>query len=180
LPTPVFRIFSGCLIAPPARACYQPPYLPEVIPMTAYRKVQSEKILMGRLQRGDDLLETLTTICREENITLSRIQGLGAVEQARIGFYDQTEREYCFLTLDRPLEITALTGNVSLKYGDIFLHLHATLCDENGNAFGKHLAPGTTVFALKCTIEAFDGPPLNRSFDNRPCPLEHSASIIDK
>lgn len=128
-------------------------------------KVNPKEMFMGKLQYGTDLLEELTTICKEKDIRLGRIEAIGAVQKACIGYYDQDNHTYGFHTIDQPLEIANLTGNISLKDGSPFVHAHVTLADDAGNAFGGHLAPGTIVFACEWVIEAFDGTPLERSFD---------------
>lgn len=120
---------------------------------------------MGRLAHGADLLEEITSACTAQNIRLGRLEAIGAVQRARLGYYDQKTREYRFFTIDRPLEITALTGNVSAKEGEPMVHAHVTLADEAGNAFGGHLAPGTIVFACEVIIEPFEGEMLERTFD---------------
>ena len=62
--------------------------------MTIRRKVKSKELFMGKLSYGCDLLEELTSICQKEDIRLGRIEALGAVQKAHIGFYDQQTREY--------------------------------------------------------------------------------------
>ena len=133
--------------------------------MTIKKAVKSKELFMGKLSYGCDLLEELTSTCQKENIRLGRIEALGAVQKAHLGFYDQKTREYRFFTLPQPLEITKLIGNISLKDGNPFVHAHVTLADEEGKAFGGHLAPGTVVFACEFIIESFDGPVLERGFD---------------
>jgi len=121
---------------------------------------------MGRLGFGCDLLEGLTKVCTEQNIILGRVEAIGAVKSARIGFYNQQSRAYEHLSLDCPLEITKLTGNVSLKEGAPFVHAHVTLANNKGECFGGHLVPGTTVFACEFILEVYDGANLERKFDN--------------
>jgi hypothetical protein len=121
--------------------------------------------LVGRLVRGDDLLEELTGICGENAVGAGRIEGLGAVERARLAFFDQAVREYRFFELDEPLEITKLVGNVSLRDAVPFVHAHVTLADASGRAYGGHLAPGTVVFAFEFVIERFGGIELIREHD---------------
>jgi len=133
--------------------------------MAFLKKVKPREVFMGKLSHGRDLLEEITDICRRENIRLGRVEGLGAVQKARLGFYNQQTREYQFLVIDQPLEITKLVGNVSIKDGSPFVHAHITLSDKAGNAYGGHLAPETVVFACECIIEAFDGPIFERKFD---------------
>jgi uncharacterized protein len=133
--------------------------------MAILKEVKMTDIFMGRLRHGGDLLDELTDICRQRNIRLGRINAIGAVRKACIGFYDQEKREYGYINIDEPLEITNLTGNVSIKDGNPFVHAHVTLADSTGRAFGGHLARGTIVFACECTVEALDGQAFERGFD---------------
>ncbi|MDD4871571.1 MAG: DUF296 domain-containing protein [Kiritimatiellae bacterium] len=134
--------------------------------MTKYKQVSSGEIFLGKLSFGCDLLEGLTNVCIERNVKLGRVEAIGAVQSARVGFYNQQNRTYQFISLDYPLEITHLAGNVSLKGGNSFVHAHVTLSDEKGKAYGGHLASGTKVFACEFVLEAFNGPRFERGFDN--------------
>ena len=129
------------------------------------KSIQPSKMYIGRLLHGSDLLEELTDLCKDANITLGKIEGIGAVQKARVGYYDQVSHEYQYIEYDQSLEITGLVGNVSTKDNKPFVHAHITLSDEKGNAFGGHLASGTTIFACEVTLVAFDGPTLTRSYD---------------
>ena len=130
-------------------------------------KVQSRQLFIGKLDYGSDLLEEISLICQKEDIELGRVEALGAVQKACIGYYDQKAREYRFIELNRHLEITHLIGNISFKDGAPMVHAHITLADESGNAYGGHLSPGTIVFACEFILEVFDGPLLNRAFDQQ-------------
>lgn len=133
--------------------------------MAMVKKVRPIEIFMGKLLHGADLLEEITAICKEKNIQLGSIEAIGAVQKAAIGFYDQTKREYQIISINEPLEITHLTGNISIKDGTPFVHAHVTLADASGRAYGGHLAVGTIVFACEFIIETFDGVTLKREFD---------------
>ncbi|MBE9504166.1 MAG: DNA-binding protein [Proteobacteria bacterium] len=133
--------------------------------MADYRKVKSSKIYMGRLSHDADLLEELTAVCIKEGITLGRVEAIGAIKKGKVGYYDQSKREYAFLDLNGPLEITALKGNISLKEGTPFVHAHVTLSDNAGQCFGGHLAPGTIIFACEFIIHSFEGEAFERHFD---------------
>jgi len=133
--------------------------------MRIVREVKGGRQFMGRLDHGADLLEALTDICREKGIGLGRLEVLGAVQKARMGFYNQQTRAYEFYTIDAPLEILKVVGNISLKDDQPMVHAHITLSDHEGNAFGGHLAPGTIVFASEYLIEELEGDPLERGFD---------------
>jgi len=134
--------------------------------MNVFREIKSKKKIMGKLDCGCDLLGGLTEICKNQHITSGFIQAIGAVQKACIGFYDQQTHEYHITTLNRPLEIVSLIGNISIKDGEPFVHAHITLADETEQAYGGHLAPGTIVFACEFILEIFEGESFIRSFDN--------------
>jgi predicted DNA-binding protein with PD1-like motif len=108
--------------------------------------------IIGRLAKGEDLLAALSKLAQEHGITLGEVSAIGAVSRARIGYYNQAERQYYYLDLARPLEILSLIGNISLKDGKPMVHAHVTLGDKEGRAFGGHLAEGTLVFACEFAI----------------------------
>jgi len=129
------------------------------------KNIKPSKTFIGKLSHGMDLLEEMTALCIKENITLGRIEGIGAVQKARVGYYNQAAREYQFIEINSHLEITNIVGNVSIKDNKPFVHAHVTLADENANAFGGHLAQGTVIFACEIILHAFEGPKITRSYD---------------
>ena len=135
--------------------------------MATIREVNAVKMFMGKLAHGADLLEEITEICIEQNICLGRIEALGAVQNARLGYYNQQDHVYHFFDLDQTLEITNLIGNISIKDGVPIVHAHVTLSDKDGHAYGGHLAPGTIVFACEVVVQALDGPSFERGLDQK-------------
>ena len=133
--------------------------------MTILKNIQPKEMFMGKLKHGGDLLEEIMDICRKYYVKIGRIEALGAVQKARLSFYNQKAHEYQFLVLDQHLEITNLTGNISLKRDIPVVHAHVTLADENGTAYGGHLAPGTIIFACELILQTFDGPKFMRAID---------------
>lgn len=133
--------------------------------MSVYHNVQPKDAYLGKLSYGMDLLEELTTVCVKEEIHLGCVEALGAVQKARLGFYNQDSREYAFFEIEKALEITNLVGNVSLRDGKPMVHAHVTLTDSDGKAYGGHLALGTVVFACEFCITKLDGPEFVRGHD---------------
>ena len=72
---------------------------------------------------------------------------------------------YRFLEINKNLEISSLTGNVSVRNDKPMVHAHITLSDHNGNAYGGHLAEGTIVFACEFVMDIYDGPQYLRDYD---------------
>jgi predicted DNA-binding protein with PD1-like motif len=128
--------------------------------------VTEARKIMGRLKKGDDLLGALTGICQEMGITLGEVKVIGAVSQARVGYYHQKSRNYEWLELSKPMEILGLEGNISLKDGEPFVHAHVILADGEGRAWGGHLAEGTIVFAAEFVMQELQAEQsLNRQMD---------------
>jgi len=104
--------------------------------------MQSRKTNRGyvlRLNKGEEIMETLTRFCVDNKIGSGLFSGIGAVLNAQIGFYHLDKKEYSFKTFEKPLEIISLIGNVSLVDHEPFLHVHVVLSDENYRAYGGHL-----------------------------------------
>ena len=54
--------------------------------MATIREVNAVKLFMGKLTYGADLLEEITKVCIDQSICLGRIEALGAVQKARLGY----------------------------------------------------------------------------------------------
>ena len=92
-----------------------------------------------RLNRGEEILTALAAFCKAEQIRLGSVEALGAADHVVIGLYDVAAREYHKHAFDGPMEITSLTGNISAKDGELYLHLHINLCREDMSVIGGHL-----------------------------------------
>ena len=93
-----------------------------------------------RLDRGEEIVESLTKICDRGKDHTGNDRGYrAAADHAVIGLYNVGEQVYHKTELNGPMEITALTGNVSMMDGKTYLHIHINLCDEKMNVKGGHL-----------------------------------------
>ena len=130
--------------------------------MTEY---ETGKVILTGLPHNSDLLEAITDLARREEISTGTVMVIGAVQRARIGYYDQTTREYLEQDIEEPMEISSCLGNISLKDGEIFVHAHINLADRAGMVRGGHLCSGTIIFAAECRITEFKGESLKRGYD---------------
>ena len=125
------------------------------------------RTFIGQLSYGDDLLDSLTKIVQRENIRLGRIHGIGATTHAIVAYYDQETKTYNPLEFPGGLEILNLHGNVSMRDGKPFVHVHIVLSDREGKVWGGHLLPGTKLFACEVFIEEYEGEEHTRAKDDR-------------
>ncbi|SHE32600.1 hypothetical protein SAMN02745195_00177 [Thermoanaerobacter uzonensis DSM 18761] len=130
-----------------------------------YKSVLIERRFMGRFPYGKDLLEEINKVIASENIRSGEIRIIGAVSKAVFGYYDAQSKNYIYISKDEHMEILNATGNISVKDGKPFAHVHITLADKNGNAFGGHLMEGTIIFAAEFVITDYGDNNLERVYD---------------
>ena len=133
-----------------------------------YRSIKAHitDIVIARLDHNCDLYEAILQLAKDNEITLGKVEAIGAVKKATIAYYDQTEKKYEELTIDEHLEITSLIGNISQRDKAIALHAHVNLGAKDGRIVGGHLLPGTPVFACEVMLSRCEGPLLMREFDD--------------
>lgn len=134
------------------------------------RTFKPQTIHMGRLEKGADIINSLETYCAERGIQAGWVNLLGALDKATLSYYDQREHKYYHRPLYGEYEIVSCSGNISLKDGKPFAHLHIVLGDTEYNTVGGHLWPGTvSVFAAEFVIFEVENPagetPLTRCAD---------------
>ncbi|BCS94437.1 hypothetical protein DSLASN_00690 [Desulfoluna limicola] len=113
--------------------------------------------LLVRLDPGEEVLASLTSVCRKGNIALGSISGIGAVNKAKVGLFNPTTKNYHSTTFEGNFEVTGLSGNVSQMNGEVYLHLHATLADGEHNAFGGHLNEAWVSATAEICIDVVNG-----------------------
>jgi predicted DNA-binding protein with PD1-like motif len=120
--------------------------------------------LLVRVEHDSEIVCFITELAKKNKIMTATFTAIGALKNAKLGFYDQEKHEYSELVLSSPQEIASCTGNVSLKEGEPFVHAHAVLADQNGNTKAGHLLEGT-VFAAEVSLTELLGARLVRKKD---------------
>ena len=128
-----------------------------------YRRFENRYVL--RLDRGEEVLTQLEAFCRQEGITAGYAVGLGAANRVTMGLFDTTEKVYHKTTVTGPMEITSLVGNISTKDGEIYLHFHINVCNEQMQVMGGHLNECIISATGELNVIRIDGP-LERKFSD--------------
>lgn len=109
------------------------------------------------LARGEDLLEGLDAAVAELGIEAGTLQVIGGLEEAAVGYFDKEAAEYV-TTRTGHVEMSGL-GNVSLREGRPFIHLHLTVSGRDGNALGGHAMAGCRAYVVEAYVRTLGGPP---------------------
>jgi predicted DNA-binding protein with PD1-like motif len=122
--------------------------------------------VVARLPHGGDLLEEIAAVADAHEMRAAELRAIGALQTARLAFYDQASHEYGEFAVDAPVELVALLGNVSRRDGATAVHAHATLAGHDGACIGGHVAPGCVIFACELIVQELIGEPLLREYDD--------------
>lgn len=110
------------------------------------------------LERGEDLLDGLNRAVAELGMNAGTIQVIGALQEAVVGYFDPEAGEYRDIPTGH-VEISAGLGNVSLKDGTPFIHLHLALSGPEGATVGGHAMAGCRAFVVEGYLRKLGGPP---------------------
>jgi predicted DNA-binding protein with PD1-like motif len=127
---------------------------------------QSVRSLVVRLNKGEDLAESLASLITTQRITVATVQGHGALEAVILDSYDARARTYGDArTFTGRLELISLHGHLSTREGSPDLYLHAAVARDTGNGvevIGGRLIEAQ-VIAVELTLLLHDDLALERS-----------------
>lgn len=104
-----------------------------------------------RLNRNEELIDTLKSFCQKEKISGGRFFGLGTASQAELAFYDLTKKKYYVKIFKEPLEIASLIGNIALMDKEIIIHSHGVFSDQMAKTAAGHI----NKLVVAATLEIF-------------------------
>jgi predicted DNA-binding protein with PD1-like motif len=119
-----------------------------------------------RIDKGEEVIASLKNFCIDNGVRLGSVIGLGAADRVIVGLFNTITKEYHNKEFVGEYEITNLTGNITAKEGEIYLHLHITLSDEDYNAHGGHLNECWISGTCELVIDVIDGE-ISRAFDSK-------------
>ena len=110
-----------------------------------------------RLDKGEEVVETLKNFCEKNNIKLANINAIGATNKVKVGLFNVDKKEYISKVFEGNFEITSLIGTVSTMKEETYLHLHTNFSDENCNLYGGHLNMCYISATCEMVIEKIEG-----------------------
>lgn len=123
------------------------------------------RICFARILEDEDLTEAIKKRLEESGIRAGVFNVIGTLKEATLGFYK--EGEYQNVRVGGPLEIASCMGNIGADAkGEVLIHAHLVVSNENCEAFGGHLMKDSHVGATAelVMIEA-TGVNLQKVFD---------------
>ncbi len=110
-----------------------------------------------RIDKGEEIVQSLKCFCEDQKIKLGWVSAIGAANRVTIGCFETGTKKYHQNELTGDYEITSLTGNISQKEGEVYLHLHINLADMNSQAFGGHLNSAWISGTCEMIVDVIEG-----------------------
>ncbi len=123
-----------------------------------------------RLQKGEELMDTIAQFCRDNDITGAFFHGLGAAREVTLGYYNPRTQVYDNHTFAEEegdsLELASLNGNVAEKEGgELFVHAHACFAAQDKSAIAGHIQRATVSATCEIWLTVVDNG-LTRTHDS--------------
>ena len=119
-----------------------------------YRRFDNKIVL--RLKKGEKIIGSLEKLANEANISAAHFQGIGAVNELKIGLMKPGDDDYTWDIYKEDLEITSLLGNITIFEDKPVIHTHITCANENSKVIGGHLGEATCSFTAEIFIDIID------------------------
>jgi len=116
------------------------------------------------LDIGDEVFASLTDFAKKNRIEGGSFSGIGAFEQATVGYWSRDTKEYEHIEVAEQVDVLSIRGSIARSGDDVKIHAHAVLTRRYGSTTGGHLMRG----GVRPTLELFVidyGTPLARRKD---------------
>jgi len=127
-----------------------------------YKKFKNT--IIARIDKNEEILESLKSLAQKESINLAEVSALGAVRSFTVGVFKTEGKIFSPNTFTGEYEIVSLTGTVTTMNGEFYAHIHMSAGDEHGNVFGGHLSEAIVSATCEMVITIIDGS-VDRRFD---------------
>ena len=127
-----------------------------------YKKF-GDKIYL-RLDKGDDITESVFKVAKAEGVKAAQVSGIGATDDFTVGVFDVAKKKYNEYFFKGNHEINALTGNITEKDGEPYIHLHITATGKDCKVVGGHLIKGIISLTGEIIITVISGR-ISREYD---------------
>lgn len=90
-------------------------------------------------ETGDEVVENLERFAAGNNLKSCSFTAIGAFENAVVGYFDFSIKDYKKIPVEEQVEVLMLSGNITMYENKLKLHAHAVLGRSDGSTVGGHL-----------------------------------------
>lgn len=123
------------------------------------------KTIVARIDKGEEILDSIKKIALQENIKLANINALGATNEFTVGVFKTAEKKYYANEFKGDFEIVSLTGTINTMNQEFYTHIHMSAGNDKGEVFGGHLNKAIVSATCEMVINIIDGE-VDRYYDD--------------
>jgi len=128
-----------------------------------YKKFNNKIFI--RVDKGEEIVESIKKICNESNVKLGMVTGLGAANKIVLGLFETETKKYLSQEFKGDYELCPVYGNITTIDGNIYLHCHANIAGVDHKSYAGHLTSARVSATFEGVIDIFDGT-LEREFSD--------------
>lgn len=117
------------------------------------------------LDRGDELIDALTSFAARSGTRAASLSGLGVVGKLTMGFYDLAAQQYERRSWIEELEVAALVGNLAEVDGGPFPHVHGVFGRRDFSSLSGHVFEAVVSVTLEIAVFTAPEPMHRRAVD---------------
>ncbi len=104
------------------------------------------------LQKGSSFTDEVLEIARREKIRTALVAAIGGVDTLTLAYFNQKKRKYEEHVYDEFLEVAGMLGNLTMKDGKPFLHVHGTFGRRDMSVLGGHVVSASVSPLLEVVV----------------------------
>lgn len=117
-------------------------------------KMGAQRTLAVVLETGEEAMECLSALAKEQRISAAQITGIGAFREVVLKYFDWERKEYLDNRVGEQVEVASLIGDVALDpSGEPSVHIHLVVGRRDGTALAGHLGTGLVRPTLEIIVE---------------------------
>jgi len=123
-----------------------------------------------RMDRGDEIISNILTVCKEESIPSAVFTGIGGCQHAELQVFIPENGSFETEQIGGMLELVSLNGNVVCDNdGQLFHHTHALFSYKKEGRHGMaagHLKATTVLYTAEIELRPTVGGAIRRKYDS--------------
>lgn len=89
--------------------------------------------------KGDEAFSGLADFARQYHVTAAHFTAIGALENARLAWFDPARKQYKQISIDSQVEVLSMIGDIALFNGKPAVHTHMVVGFPDGSTRGGHV-----------------------------------------
>jgi len=118
------------------------------------------------LKAGAKIPDDILSIAKKEEVATARVEAIGGVEELRLAYFNRDVKRYEEHDYKEFLEVTGILGNLTLKDGEPYLHIHGTFGRRDLSALAGHVMTAKVFPLLEVVITPTKNRALRRFNDD--------------